>query len=434
MVENTFFLDRLDETSVSVHITVPSAKVNEALEKAREEVEELKKRPLGEKQLGKDPAGTTLRAIANRATRAVVEDSVRDAVATGGVRLTANPEIDLPDTVEHGKDFSFSFTAQVVPELAIEPFDRLCVEIDASEIVSAADVDAKLDEIRMRSAEVSKGSDQPIGEHDLVKLSFTSAIDGEAYEGGDVSGLGYQMGSLMMPAQFEDGLLGMRAGESRMVEFTVDADFENPEIAGRRASFDITVDEVAKVEPPVLDDDFARGFDYRDLAHFREVLAERVAQERSAELGQLREKRAREELAKRLVGNVPEALASAQALRMLETFKLQMKQQGVEFSEYCGYLGIGEQDVLEEMRAQAADDVRENLALEALFRHLGLAVSEADRRKTYEEAVLDGGLSADALYVDMNQDQKAAIDEMTEHRLATDWLLEHCDFVAGKAA
>jgi len=105
-----------------------------------------------------------------------------------------------------------------------------------------------------------------------------------------------------------------------------------------------------------------------------------------------------------------------------------MKQQGVEFSEYCSYLGITEQDALAEMREQAAEDVRENLALEALFRHMGIEMTEADKKRTADELAFDSGVSPESLFAEMGQDKQAAIEEMTQHRLATEWLLDHCDF------
>lgn len=429
MAENVVSFERVDETTVRVQITVPQVKVDEAFESAQKVVEALKARPLGEKQLGVDSEQTVARAVANRATRTVVEAAVHDVVESSEIRLTANPEVDLKATVERGRDFSFAFEAKVVPELSLKPFNRLQVMLDRVADVTEADIDAKLEEIRARSATVQKGSKEPIGSDDLVRISFTSTLDGQEYEGNNAKDVGYQMGSFMLPKPFEDGLLGMKAGDARTIEFVVPADFDNSEIAGKVARFDVEVSDVSKVVLPDLNDEFAREFDYQNLVHFRETLKGRLAEEKAAGFQEERERRAREELANLLVGEVPESLASAQATRMLEAFKMQMKQQGVEFSEYCGYLGISEKDVLDEMREQAAQEVRENLALEALFRHEGLQVTETDKKRTAEEMALGNELSPESLFRDMNQDQRAAIREMTEHRMATEWLLEHCDFL-----
>ena len=428
MVYSEANIERVDAQTVRMEITVPSSEVDEAIEKARKTVDALKVRPLGAKQVGDDPKLAVERAVANRATRTVVENAVHEVVASKGLRLTANPQLDLSETVVAGQDFSFSLEASVVPELTIEPFDRLTVRLHQAELVSEEDVDARFEEILIRSANVEKGSSEPVGPDDLVRISFTSTIDGEAYVGNSAEGVGYQMGSLMLPQAFEDGLIGMRAGDEKVVEFVIPSDFDNDEIAGKQAHFDVKVSDVAKVVRPELNDDFAREFGYRDLAHFRETLRGRIAEERDASMEEQREKRAREELAARLIGDVPDTLAQAQSLRMLEAFKLQMKQQGVEFSEYCSYLGITEQDVLAEMREQAAEDVRENLALEALFRHMGIEMTEADKKRTADELAFDSGVSPESLFAEMGQDKQAAIEEMTQHRLATEWLLDHCDF------
>lgn len=340
----------------------------------------------------------------------------------------ANIERVDAQTGVNGQDFSFALEASVIPELTIEPFDRLTVHLDQAKLVSEEDVDVRFKEILIRSANVVQGSSEPVGPDDLVRISFTSTIDGEAYVGNSAEGVDYQIGSLMLPQAFEDGLIGMRAGDEKVVEFVIPSDFDNDEIAGKLAHFDVKVSDVAKVVLPELNDKFAREFGYRDLAHFRDTLRGRIAEERDASMEEQREKRAREELAARLIGDVPDMLAQERSLRMLEVFKLEMKQQGVEFSDYCSYLGITEQDVLAEMREQAAEDVRENLALEALFRHVGIEMTEADKKQTADELAFDSSVSPESLFAEVGQDEQAAIEVMTQHRLATEWLLDHCDF------
>ena len=80
------------------------------------------------------------------------------------------------------------------------------------------------------------------------------------------------------------------------------------------------------------------------------------------------------------------------------------------------------------MREESATLVRENLALEALFRALKLNASEDETRQTFSLLAQEGGMPPGTVFEELDEAQKAAIREMTMHRMATDWLLEHATF------
>ena len=234
-----------------------------------------------------------------------------------------------------------------------------------------------------------------------------------------------------MPEGFEDGLRGMKAGETKTIEFIIPQDFDNADIAGPARTGKSTFIKrfMETMVIPNIDDEFARQFKYADLAEFRQVLRKRVAMEHEGERDAEKEREARRALADLLVEDIPETLLNAQAHRMLEAFKTELLQQNIQFTEYCGFLGLTESQVVEEMKEEASHTLRENLALESLFRDQGFKVTKDDLQKTADDVALDNGLSLNMPFEGLSAEQQQAIREMTEHRLATEWLMEHATFV-----
>ena len=422
-------LKKIDASKVLVEVSVSSQEVDRAFAVAKDTVASLKERPLGVKQLGEDPEATERNAVATRATREVVEQGIRRAIDAHGLRLSANPKIDLDVLAEAGKPFAFSIELDVVPEFEITGYSNLEIAVASDLAVTQEDIDARLEAVRNRAAHVEKDSEKPISENDIVELSFTSYLDGEAYEGNSAQGYSYTMGSHDLPEGFEQGLMGLVTGDEKTIEFTVPADYPNGEIAGKRARFDVRIGRVASCTLPLLDDDFAREFGYADLAAWRKKLEGELAREKEGDYQLRCEKAVREELGGRLVGTVDDAMIDAHAERMFFAFKADLEQQGIPFEEYCRFLNLSESSVKEEMRKESETILRENLALESLFRALDMRITDEDVRATAAQMALSGGMEAPGALSDFSADQQSALHEMTMHRLATEWLLDHATFV-----
>lgn len=423
-------LTRVGEALVCVDFIVDAAEVDAALADAEVVVRDLMKRPLGDKQTGGDPELAHRQAVAVRATRALVEKAVRNAVSRHDIRLAANPSKDIEVLVTPGMPFCFSIELQTVPEYGLSSIEDLVVELPAVASVTEEDVCARLEEIRGRCAEVKKDSDLPISMNDIVELSFESFLDGEPYEGSTVSGYTYTVGSQHLPALFEEGLVGMVSGQEKTIEFDVPEGYGNEEIEGKHARFDVRIGRVASCTLPDVDDAFAQSFDYENLAAWKKKIAGELAREKEGEAELAKEKAARQVLADRLQGTVGEDMLDAHAEQMLQAFKQDLSRQGVNFAEYCSFLNLTEAAIKAEMKEEGRELLRENLALEALFRQIGLGPTDSDVQRTFDELADDSGSMR--MPVDqLDPQQRLAVREMTMHRMATEWLMEHAVFVEG---
>lgn len=423
-------ITKIKNDRLCVDFTVAAEEVDKAIENAERLVAALKERPLGEKQLGDDPEQTTRNAVLSRATRAVAEKAIKRAIESRNIRLTSNPKTEIENLVVPGMPYLFSIELDIVPEYDVVGYEDLVITYDADDEVTEQDVQARLEEIQGRSAEVERDSDKPIDDNYIVELSFDSFIDGESYDGSAARGYTYTVGSGQLPAAFEDGLKGMRSGEKKTIEFVVPQDYANPDIAGKSARFDVVVGRVAACELPRIDEDFAKSFGYESLDYWKDKIARELRAQRKYELEDRREKAAREAIARCMDAEVPADLVNARAEQLLQAFKQDLSNQGTSFEEYCRFLGLTEKDVRDEMREESATLVRENLALEGLFRSLGYELDDQEVQKTVTDLAEESGAPASTSFAEFNQEQQMAIREMTMHRMATEWLMSHATFVA----
>jgi trigger factor len=423
-------IEQINNVDRKATITVTAAEVELAFISAEREVAKLAGRPLGPKQVGEDPQASQENAIAVRATRLLATQCCQRALQAHSQRLASNPQIDVQELAVRGQEFVFQASYAVVPELSLSDINNICVQVPCDLEVSDEDVVARMAAIQQRSCDETKNSQQGIGATDAVSISFTSTIDDKSYDGSTVEQMDYQLGSLDLPEQFEAGLLGMRAGENRIIQFVIPANFANPEIAGSIACFNVQVNSVTTRRLPELNDQFAQSFGYQDMADWRAKLHCDIAREKQNIYDLNCEKRAREELASRLQGEIPEQMVAAQTQRMLEALKQELSLQQINFSQYCQYLNTNEENIKTEMQTNAKVMLRENLALESLFRQLGVQIDEAQLEKTIQIVSVENNMAEPMQLATLSLEQRNAMTEMTMQRIATEWLLENAVFVS----
>ena len=140
---------------------------------------------------------------------------------------------------------------------AIEPHDYEGVEItDVPETATDDDVERTLEQMRRDAANLVP-ADRPVQLGDVVTIDFAGSIDGVPFEGGTAEGQEAEMNESNFVPGFVEGIIGMRAGETKDVAATFPDPYANEELAGKSAVFNVTVHDVKERELPPLDDEFA---------------------------------------------------------------------------------------------------------------------------------------------------------------------------------
>ncbi|MDR3685514.1 MAG: trigger factor [Coriobacteriia bacterium] len=428
----TTSVERLEGTTVKLTVTVPASDVNASIAEAygamgkKLRIPGFRKghapRPVVDNYVGRE-------YVLAEATEGLVNDWYPRAVDAENLRPIESPELGELDTVQPDTEYTFTVEVELRPEFELDSYDDIKVEVPRRE-VNDADIDEQLVEIRERFASLQPVEDRGIQTDDFVLLSFIGYVDGETYEGNEVDKYLYEMGRGLMPPEFDEAILGLKSGSEARVEFTIPDTSSNEEYVGKQAQFDVTIHEVKAKVLPEVDDAFAGEMGFETVELMREDMRGRLDVQRLMEYDRAKEKRSREVLAARVSGDIPKAMIDSRATSLENDFNARLRDQGMTLEQYAGITGLTQETFRSELAADAEQLVREDLALEALFRKLGFEVTDADLEEELKEIS-----SASKMSVEEAREKwkamglMAVIAEGVMHRRAVGWLMENVEAV-----
>jgi trigger factor len=387
----------LDDSRVRVEVEVAPETLERELQSAAKALGSDLKIPGFRK--GKVPPQVVLQRIGREA---VLDEAVRRALpgwyerAIGDAKVAAvgDPSVDLESLPGKGEPLQFSIEVGVRPRAKLG--DYRGIEVGRREAaVSDQAVDAEVERLREANASL-EAVERPARSGDFLVLDFQGFVDGEPFEGGDARGYLLELGSGRLIEGFEEQLTGASAGEEREVGVTFPDDYGNESLAGRDATFQVTVKEVKEKRLPDLDDDFAAdagGFDTLD--ELREDLRDRLREvEESRAEGEYREAVV-DAVADLSEVDLPKAIVHARAHELWGRMRRQLEQQGLNPAQYLQIVGKTEHELIEESEPEAERTLRRESVLAALIEAEGIEVSDDELVEALTAATAGGDRPAD---------------------------------------
>jgi len=241
---------------------------------------------------GKVPVSVVKQRFGDGIRAEVLQDVVQNhyAKALTEEKLTpaGSPKIEFTKD-KAGEDVEFVATFEVFPEVSLADFTDYEFDKQTSEITDA-DIENMLANLRKQRAEYTP-VERPAADTDQVKIDFVGKVDGDVFDGGSAEDQTLIIGSKSMIPGFEDGIVGMKIGETKVVDVSFPDEYGNKELAGKAAVFDITVKEVSEAELPELDAAFFEAFGAQgtDLESFKVEVRQNMEREaRNALQGKLK--------------------------------------------------------------------------------------------------------------------------------------------------
>ncbi|MHA7773023.1 trigger factor [Roseibium sp. M-1] len=228
-----------------------------------------------------------------------IQETTQKAVEERSERPALTPEIDLPEDdaekiLAGSADLSFTMTYDVLPEFEIVDFAGIEIERPVVEIAES-EVDEQVAQIAKNNTpfEAKKGK---AADGDRVTMSYLGKIDGEPFEGGaDENGM-LVLGSGQFIPGFEDQLIGVKAGDEKVVEVSFPEDYPAAHLAGKPATFDVVVKEVAAPGEAKVDDEFAKNLGLESLDKLKEIVRGQI----EGQFGQMTRQRVKRQLLDKL--------------------------------------------------------------------------------------------------------------------------------------
>ncbi len=323
-------------------VVVPAAeldtKVNTRLEELKARVHIPGFRP------GKVPVTHLKRLYGRSAMAEVIEATVRDTntqiFSERGFKLAGDPKVTLPTEqadveklIEGKRDLDYTVAIEILPPIELADFKtykltKLTADVAESEIDEA--VKRIADQNQPYAA---KAAGEKAAQKDRVTIDFTGSIDGKVFEGGTGGDVVVEIGSGTFIPGFEDQLVGAAAGEQRRVDASFPENYANAELAGKKASFDVTVKSIETPQAVTIDDEFAKKLGLESLAKLREAVKGRIEREHTA--------MARQKLKRQLLDQIdethkfapPPSLVDDEFNRVWSSVKTEMEGEKKTFAD-----------------------------------------------------------------------------------------------------
>lgn len=382
-------------------IEVPAAEVNNALDKAFNKiVKQINEpgfrkgkmpRPLFEKKYG-------VEALYQDALEIIIPDAYSKAIDEAGIEPVDYPEIAGTENFAKGQDFTFTATVTVKPEPKLGEYKGLEVTKLPTEVTDE-EVEEQIQEQLARKAELEIKEEGAIEEGDTAVIDFEGFQGEEAFEGGKGEDYPLEIGSGSFIPGFEEQLVGVKAGESKDVVVTFPEEYHAAELAGKEATFKVTVKEVKTKVLPELNDEFAKEIDpeVESLEALRAKIKEQTVEQKKAEA----EGALRDELVEKAAANaemdIPASMIDTELDRMVQEFGQRLQMQGMNLELYFQFSGQTEEQLRGQMKEDAENRVRVALTLEAIAKAENIEVSEEDITTELDAMASQFGMTVDQI-------------------------------------
>ncbi|MEQ7872863.1 trigger factor [Sphingomonas sp. ASV193] len=218
-------------------------------------------------------------ALMRDALQSAVQDSVQQLISDKALRPAMQPEVELGDDYEAGKDAEIKVTLETLPEVPSPKIDQIKLERLTLEADDAA-VDEQLKQLasgQQRFEAAKKGHKAKSG--DQVVIDTVGKVGGKAFDGGTLEAMPVTIGSGTLIPGFEEQLIGAAEGDEVTVNVTFPKDYQAKELKGKAATFDCVVREVKVPVEAKVDDDFAKSLGLTGLDQLRSMLKDQQQQE-----------------------------------------------------------------------------------------------------------------------------------------------------------
>ena len=358
----------------------------------------------------------------------LLPEAYANAIEEAGIEPVDRPEIDV-EQIEKGKALIFKATVTVKPEVTLGEYKGL--EVPAVETtVTDEEVEAEIKALQEKQAELVVKEDGTAELGDTVVMDFEGFQDGVAFEGGTAENFSLELGSGQFIPGFEEKLVGVATGESKEVEVTFPEEYHAEDLAGKPATFKVTVHEIKGKELPELDDEFAKDVDEEaeTLADLKEKIKTRLENDKKHQAEHTVRDTVVEKASENATIDIPSAMVDTEIDRMMSEFEQRLQMQGMNLELYFQFSGQDEAALKDQMKEDAEKRVRSNLTLEAIVAAENIEVTEEEVNAELVNMSQMYNMPVDAIKQALGGVENLQMD--IKMRKAIDFLVENSKTVA----
>ncbi|WP_337266927.1 trigger factor [Oryzifoliimicrobium ureilyticus] len=372
-----------------IKVVIPAkdmeSKMNERLADVKDKVRINGFRP------GKVPVAHIKKLYGKSIMADLVNEIVREQptaiLSERGEKSATQPEVSMTEDKDEAEkilaaeqDLEFTLSYEVLPPIELKSFEGLKV---TREVVDVTDeeVDEQVKKIA-ESARTYETKDGAAANDDRVTMDYVGKVDGEAFEGGTDNGAELVIGSNRFIPGFEEQLVGVKAGDQKTITVTFPSDYPAKNLAGKEATFDITVKEVASAGDLEINDELASKLGIESAERLREIVRGQIESQYGSVTRQKIKRQILDQLDEMYKFETPASLVDAEYNGIWSQVNNDLAQSGRSFEDE----DTTEEKAQEEYKKLAERRVRLGLVLSEIGEKAGVEVSEEEmQRAIYDQ-------------------------------------------------
>lgn len=426
--------EKLPASQIGLEIEIPAEKSQQTYEQVIQNFARAANIPGFRK--GKVPRQILLQRLGSVRIKAaaleeLIQDGLTEAIKQEQIQAIGQPQLrssfdDLVNQYAPGKPLTFSAAVDIQPEVKIDQYSGL--QVQAEEVkYDPSKVERVLEENRTEMATLIPVEGRPAQVGDVAVVDFKGYLPVDASEqdpqeipGASATDFQVELQEGKFIEGFVDGIMGMNPGETKEVAAKFPETYPQEDVAGREATFTVTLKEIKEKELPQLDDDFAQeASEFETLEELRSSLESRFQAEAESKTKANKEEALLNELQTHLDVDLPETLVNQEVDALLTQTAVQLSRQGIDVKKLFTQENIAQ--LRERSRPEAISSLKRSLAIREVAKRESIQVESAEIEARTKELMQQYEGKED---IDFERLREVVEEELLKEKILN-WLGEH---------
>ena len=316
--------------------------------------------------------------ILEEATDMILQANFAKALEEAKVEPIAQPALSV-DKIDE-EELQVKILVPVEPDVELGEYKGL--EIKKTRVtVTKKEIEEQLANYQSQFAELSVKEGGKVAKGDTAVIDFEGFIDGGAFEGGSGENYPLEIGSGSFVPGFEDQLIGMGVDKEQEITIKFPDDYGAVDLAGKEATFKVTVHEIKEKHLPEIDDELAKDVNI-DGVETLDQLKDHIKANIKARKENENEQKFMNDIYQTLIKNSKiensEALIKQEQQMILKEIEQNLQSQGLNFDIYKQFTGKDIPDILEDIKPQAEERFKINAIIKAIIKEEKLVASDEE--------------------------------------------------------
>ncbi|TGY42701.1 trigger factor [Clostridium sartagoforme] len=421
-------MEKIEKNIVKFEITVEANKFQDAIKRAYNKNVKTFNVPGFRK--GKVPMAIVKKyygvgVLMEDAVNFAIEGSYSKVLEENNITPVDYPNIDIV-TAEEGKDFVYTAEVTVYPEVELGEYKGLKVEKPSYE-VTEEEVNLKLKEMQEKNARIETKEDGEVATGDTAVIDFKGFIDDVAFEGGEGKDYSLEIGSGTFIDNFEDQLVGAKAGDKIEVNVTFPENYGKEELNNKKAKFEVLVKEIKVKELPEIDDEFAtETSEFETLADLKADITKKLEAANAERADREFEEAVLKAVTENAKIEIPAVMVEKEIDSMVKNLEQRLQYQGLTLDQYFELTGTDAAKMRDYMKENAEVKVKTDLVLEAIEKAENIEATEEEiKEKAVEVAKMYSAGEDEKMIELLINGQRAALASDVKVQKTVNFLLEN---------